>query len=391
MKRLITFVLILLFLMKISAYGAELPKVKAQGACLMDYETGRVLYEKNMNEPLPMASTTKIMTCIIALESGKLEDIVTASSNAAKTPKVRLGLKKGEKHRLYDLLYPLMLISGNDCAVAIAEHIGGSIQGFADIMNKKAKEIGARDTEFVTPNGLDSGNHHSTAYDMALITRYALKNEKFRKIIATRQITIPLKNSDEKSYTVSSKNRLLNEFDGAIGVKTGFTGKAGNCFVGAAERNGLTLISVNLASGWGSAGKQQKWRDAKNMLNYGFDNYKKYKIAEKGKILGKANVTFSNTKEVPIVCDSDGYAVLTDEEYKDLKVHTDFKKNTDAPVHTGDLMGTMTISTDLGETLFKCNIVAANNAERFKFKDSFKRIMEIWFKNWINDYLKSVS
>jgi D-alanyl-D-alanine carboxypeptidase (penicillin-binding protein 5/6) len=362
-----------------------MPEVKAQGACLMDYETGRVLYEKNMNEPLPMASTTKIMTCIIALESGKLDDIVTASPNAANAPKVRLGLKKGEKHKLHDLLYPLMLISGNDCAVAIAEHIGGSVQGFAEIMNEKAKEIGALDTEFVTPNGLDSGNHHSTAYDMALITRYALKNDEFRKIISTRQITIPLENNDEKSYTVMSKNRLLSEYDGAIGVKTGFTGKAGNCFVGAAERNGLTLISVNLASGWGNAGKQQKWKDAKNMLNYGFDNYKKYKIADKGKFLGKTDVTFSNTKEIKDVCGSDGYAVLTDDEYKNLKIHTDIKKDTEASVNAGDIMGTMTVSTDVGEMLFKCNVVASNGAERYKFHDCMKKVIELWLRNYLSE------
>jgi len=381
LKRLVAFILILLFIFPVEAHCDELTGIRAQGACLMEYETGRVLYEKNMNKQLPMASTTKIMTCIIALESGKLEETVTASANAASSPKVHLGLKKGEKHRLYDLLYPLMLLSANDCAVAVAEHIGGSVSGFAEIMNKKAKEIGALNTEFVTPNGLDCGNHHSTAYDMALITRYALKNSEFRNIIATRQITIPLKNNTEKSYTVYSKNRLLNEFDGAIGVKTGFTGKAGNCFVGAAQRNNLTLISVNLASGWGNAGKEQKWKDSKNMLSYGFENYKMYKIAEKGKILGNTNVTFSDTKEVDDICECDGYACLSEDELKNIKRYLIIADSKEAEIKAGDKTGELIIKTKAGEELFRCAVLAKQDAKRYTYKDRVMKTVEIWQKN----------
>ena len=178
MSKIFIFIFILtVFLTPNYAFGqtTEAPEVYAQGAVLMDGKTGRVLWEKNMGEKLPMASTTKIMTCILALESGKLEEIVETSGTAAAAPKVKMGLARGEKHRLYDLLYPLMLQSSNDAAVAIAEHIGGSVEGFAHMMNEKAIQIGALNTEFVTPNGLDSGNHHSTAYDMALILKEVLK------------------------------------------------------------------------------------------------------------------------------------------------------------------------------------------------------------------------
>ena len=353
MRRIIL-ILIILFCFPFNVLASEnQPEVYAQGAVLMEYETGRVLWQKNMNEELPMASTTKIMTAILALESGKLDDVTEASAKAAAAPKVHMGLSKGEKHRLYDLLYPLMLMSANDSAVVIAEHIGGSVEGFADMMNSKAREIGAVHTEFVTPNGLDKDNHHSTAYDMALISRYALGNDEFVKIINTPSITIPLKNGDEKSYSLYNKNRLLNEYDGAIGVKTGFTGKAGNCFVGAAKRDGMELITVVLASGWGSAGKERKWSDTKAMLNYGFDNFKKVKIMDAGMDMGKVQVLYSKEGFVNTKTAGEGYAYLSDEEIKGLKTVYDLKESVEAPVNINDVLGKAEVYTAQGEKLFE--------------------------------------
>ncbi|MCL2461450.1 MAG: D-alanyl-D-alanine carboxypeptidase, partial [Defluviitaleaceae bacterium] len=233
----------------------EQPDVNALGAVLMDYKTGRVLWEKNADEPMAMASTTKIMTAIVALESGKLDEIATVSARAASAPQVKLGLSKGEKVRVSDLLYPLMLESANDSAVAVAEAISGSVEGFCAAMTRRAKELGAKDTVFETPNGLDLGNHHSTAYDMAMITRHALSMSAFVELVNTKSAEIK---SDRRTYTLNSKNRLLDEYDGANGVKTGFTGKAGHCFVGAARRGDMQLISVVLDSS-----KQGKWADTK--------------------------------------------------------------------------------------------------------------------------------
>ena len=381
MRKIFIFILILtVFLTPNYVFGqtAEAPEVYAQGAVLMDGKTGRVLWEKNMGEELPMASTTKIMTCILALESGKLEEIVETSGTAAAAPKVKMGLARGEKHRLYDLLYPLMLQSSNDAAVAIAEHIGGSVEGFAHMMNEKAIQIGALNTEFVTPNGLDSGNHHSTAYDMALITRYALKNEEFLKIINTPSITIPLKNMDEKSYTVYNKNRLLNEYSGAIGVKTGFTGRAGNCFVGAAQRNGMTLISVVLASGWGSLGKERKWSDTKKILDYGFDNFSLVKIMDGGADTGNAPVAVSKDGFVSTETENEGWACMSAEEAENLRMDIEFKNYIEAPVLKGEIVGKASVYTENGEKLFETNILADSNVERHDFNSCLKKVINLW-------------
>ncbi len=374
---IIILIVILVFPFNVMADTKE-PKVYAQGAVLMEYETGRVLWQKNMNEKLPMASTTKIMTAIIALESGKLEDITEASSNAAITPKVRMGVAKGEKHRLYDLLYPLMLMSANDAAVVIAEHLGGSVEGFANIMNKKAKEIGAVNTEFVTPNGLDKDEHHSTAYDMALITRYALKNDEFVKIINTQSISIPIKNNDEKSYEFYNKNRLLKEYNGAIGVKTGFTGKAGNCFVGAAKRDDMELISVVLASGWGNAGKERKWSDTKAILDYGFNNFSKVKIIDSGYETGNIAVYHSKEGFVGTKILDDGYAYISKDEIEGIKKVYNIKKYLDAPIKKNDVVGKAEVFTAEGEKLFETDIVACESIERHDFFSCLKKVIDLW-------------
>lgn len=354
------------------------PVAKAQGAVLMEMDTGRVLWGKNEKEPMAMASTTKIMTAILAIESGKLEETVTASSRAASAPKVRMNLTAGEKHRLEDLLYPLLLQSSNDAAVAIAEHVGGSVEEFCKRMTEKARELGAEDTVFVTPNGLDEGDHHSTAYDMALITRYALKNDTFRKIIQTTEITIPIQGGEEKSYHIMNTNRLLHEFQGAIGVKSGFTGKAGQCFVGAAERNGMTLISVVLASGWGTAGKEQKWKDTKALLNYGFENYTNFVIIRKGDSVQEIPVEHSREKKVNLIYGKEVMVTLKEEEKSDLRIEFSFPSSLDAPVTAGQKVGVGRIYTGNGELLEECEILAESEIARHDFSTSLKKIINSW-------------
>lgn len=378
MKFLITVLVMVLTISQCVLGEVKEPKVYAQGAVLIDFKTGRVLWQKNMNEELPMASTTKIMTAILALESGMLEDVTVASKRASSAPQVKMGIKEGEKHRLYDLLYPLMLMSANDAAIVIAEHIGGSVEGFAQMMNEKAKEIGALNTEFVTPNGLDEGNHHSTAYDMALIARYALNNDEFVEIINTPSITIPLKNNDEKSYTFNNKNRLLKEYEGAIGVKTGFTGKAGNCFVGAAQRNGMELISVVLASGWGNSGKERKWSDTKNILNYGFENYQISEVITEGVNTGNVPVTKSKEGFVNTKIAESGFACVTEEELNSLKTVVNLKKSVEAPVKKNDVLGTASVYTQSGELLFQTDIVSCENIERHDLNSCIKKTINLW-------------
>ena len=247
---------------------AEEPKVNAISAVIVDGDTGRILWGKNENKPMAMASTTKIMTALVALENSDIKKETTVSKNATLASPVKMHLSVGEKMTIEQLLYAMMLQSYNDSAVAVAEAVGGSVEKFCTMMNEKAKEIGCSDTVFETPNGLDKGNHHSTAEDMSKIGVYALKNQNLMKIMNTRDYTFK---SSKTTYSFVNKDRLLSEYEGAIGMKTGFTGKAGHCFVGAANRGDVTLVSVVLASGWGTAGKSRKWIDTKALLNYGYN------------------------------------------------------------------------------------------------------------------------
>lgn len=260
----------------------------AQSAVLLDADSGRVLYSKNGEEILPMASTTKILTCILALEKGNLEDKVLVSSRAAGMPKVKLYVREGETYQLKDLLYSLMLESHNDSAVAIAEHIGGSVEGFAGLMNEKAREIGCESSCFLTPNGLDAvkadtGEFHSTtASDLARIMAYCIgkskKSEEFLQITQTQDYAFT--NSAGRSFSCHNHNALLGMMDGALSGKTGFTNQAGYCYVGAAKKDERTFVVALLACGWPSH-KTYKWADCKTLFHYGFENFQYRDVFEK--------------------------------------------------------------------------------------------------------------
>lgn len=254
----------------------------ARYAVLLDGDSGRVLLEKDGDVKCPMASTTKIMTCILALEHMKSEqEIVTASAEAASQPKVRLGVREGQQFYLRDLLYSLMLESHNDSAVMIAEHIGGSVRGFASLMNKKAAEIGCEDTYYITPNGLDAsdeqGTHSTTARELALVMRYCLmessKSQEFREITgaATQQFRDV---EGRQSFSCTNHNAFLTMMNGAVSGKTGFTADAGYCYVGALQRDSRTFIVALLACGWPNH-KTYKWQDTRALMEYGLKYYKK--------------------------------------------------------------------------------------------------------------------
>lgn len=271
----------------------------AQSAVLMDGDSGRVLYGKNEEQVMAMASTTKIMTCIVALENGNLEDYVEVSSYAAGMPKVKLFMQTGEYYKLEDLLHSLMLESHNDSAVAIAEHIGGSVEGFAKMMNQKARDIGCFDTFFITPNGLDAtvndtGKFHSTtAEDLAKIMSYCVgvseKREQFLEITRTASYSFCnySKNSEtgemvggSRYFSCNNHNAFLSMMEGALSGKTGFTSKAGYCYVGALRKDDKTFVVALLACGWPN-NKTYKWSDTKKLMNYGLENYEYHSFAEK--------------------------------------------------------------------------------------------------------------
>lgn len=286
-------VLFLVNLRPVWAYAEEL-SLYATAAVLMDADTGRVLYGKNADEFMSNASTTKILTCIVALENASLDEVVETSAYAASMPKVKLYIKVGEHYRLEDLLYSLMLESHNDSAVAIAEHVGGSMEGFAKMMNEKAAEIGCENTWFITPNGLDAtqsmtdeaGNvlelsHGTTAEDLAKIMAYCAFEspaaETFLQI--TRTASYSFTNEEGRSFSCTNHNAFLNMMEGALTGKTGFTNKAGYCYVGALERDGKRFTIALLACGWPN-NKTYKWADSKTLFSYGLDNYVYHGINE---------------------------------------------------------------------------------------------------------------
>ena len=268
-------ILAVLFWGTVPVIADEPESLYALSAVLMDADSGRVLYEKNGDEMRAMASTTKIMTCILALENAPGDDYVRVSSTAAAQPDVQLGIEPGEQYYLEDLLYSLMLGSHNDVAVAIAEHIGGTVGGFAEMMNEKAKKIGCKNTHFVTPNGLDArdskGQHRTTAKELAMIMRYALDNEMFRAIMQKREFYFS-EITGKKKYTVYNTNALLDMTEGVIAGKTGFTGDAGYCYVCAVERGDKTFIVALLGCGW-PGNKTYKWEDTLKLLKYGDENF----------------------------------------------------------------------------------------------------------------------
>lgn len=299
----LTFFIFSLFPLPVQAVNAgseeEELTLYAASAVLMDAESGRILYEKNGHQILPMASTTKIMTCILALEYGRLSDYVKISSYAASMPKVKLGVCAGEYYLLEDLLYSLMLESHNDAAVAIAEHIAGSTDAFANMMNQKALEIGCTDTFFITPNGLDAtatdkaGNarvHSTTAADLARIMSYCItyspKKEQFLEITQTASKTIrnyqereACMTSGNRSFFLNNHNAFLTMMEGALSGKTGFTGNAGYCYVGSLRRDERTYVVALLACGWPNH-KSYKWSDTTALMNYGLTFYDRHLFSE---------------------------------------------------------------------------------------------------------------
>lgn len=308
----------------------------AKASCLLDADTEQMLYGKEADKKMPMASTTKIMTCIIALENGKLQDTVTASSYAASMPDVQLNMKKGEKFYLKDLLYSLMLESHNDTAVAIAEHIGGSVENFAAMMNAKAVELGCTKTNFVTPNGLDSKEHYTTAKELCIIAAYAIKNSQFLKIIRTPNYQFSNR-AGTKKYQVRNHDAFLTSYPGAIGIKTGFTGNAGYCFCGAAKKGNQTLITSVLACGW-PPNKSWKWKDTKKLMNYGFENFKNVSLTPE-KLPQTLPIENGTKTAIPILSLAPKQLTISLKEQDTISREISLPKTIVAPIRKGDIIG----------------------------------------------------
>ncbi len=383
----------------------------AQSAVLLDADSGRVLFEKNGQEERAMASTTKIMTCILALENGNLDDTVTASAHAAAQPEVHLGVREGERFCLRDLLYSLMLESHNDAAVVIAEHIGTDVPGFADMMNEKAKSLGCTQTHFVTPNGLDGtdaeGTHHTTAVDLARIMKYCImdspQKKAFLEITRTEQYSF----SDVgkgRSFSCYNHNAFLKMMEGALSGKTGFTADAGYCYVGALQKEDRTFIVSLLACGWPNH-KGYKWADTKKLMEYGISSFHYQEVPRETEtksipvLRGAPNGNrFSGNSFVSTCIASEagtGKSVENIEENTSQKEETFAKRKyllrddeavqvsveeetqLTAPVFQGDPVGKVIYK--LGEeVLFTERIVTAESVEVRDFSWCMKRVLEIF-------------
>lgn len=356
----------------------EEPKTNSKNIIVLDRKTLSILYEKSPYQKVPMASTTKIMTCIIALENANLNDIVTVSKNAASIQGSTLGLSTNMKISMQDLLYGLMLRSGNDCAIAIAEYISGSLENFATLMNQKAQDLKLLNTNFVTPHGLDDSNHFTTAYDLAMLTDYALKNSKFREIVSTKICTISLNNSPR---TISNTNELLGNLEGVYGVKTGFTFGAGRCLVSSCKRGNLDIIVVVL----GADTKKIRTQDSSNLIKYVFGTYKyvnvqntiesafndyihyfnKHVILEKTTIIPKLKLQKLDNYDFPLKTNGD------------VKLHTKiYMINKFSPnILTNSKVGTLQLYNN-NELLCKTDIILENTLNKNSWSYYFHNILK---------------
>lgn len=336
----------------------------AKSAILMEADSGAIVYEKNAYEMLPMASTTKIMTAIVAIESCDLDKFVEITADAVGIEGSSLYLKEGERYTMRDLIYGLMLQSANDAAVAIAIDCAGSIEGFADLMNRKANELGLSNTHFMNPNGLDSEGHYTTAFDLARIAIYGLKNPEFAKIVSTKQYKIGDK-------VVVNHNKLLRIYDGCVGVKTGFTKKSGRCLVSAAERDGVKLVCVTLADG-------DDWGDHTSLLDFGFTQYKNVEICKAGRLNYELPCT-GGVKDTFNVSNKEGLRLTLKTDSSQVKciVETKGKSLLFCPINKGDLVADAVFYMD-NKVVGRVPLYASETVEAKEFKKSFWDYLNIF-------------
>lgn len=340
-------------------------RLNARAYLLMDAVTGRILIEKNSQMRLPMASTTKIMTAIVALEKGDLSSKVTVSRMAASIGGSSFHLIVGETMSLENLLYGLLLPSGNDAAIAIAEHIGGDVETFVEMMNQKAREIGAENTSFKNPHGLDEPGHYTTARDLALITRYALNIPKFKEIVSTKDIVI---NEGKYPRHIYNTNRLLRISDNIDGVKTGYTGKAGKCLVATAQKNGFRLISIVL-------GAQDHFSTSLRLINYGFDNYELKKLASKDSVYAAVPVKGGIVKKAVAVAGEDVTLPLSEKEK--VRINISVPPFIQAPVYKNQVLGEIQIYVD-STLIYSAPLVSIYDIRKKSLFDNFYKMIKIW-------------
>lgn len=354
--RIIIFTLAVLIACPVSAYAEQsaprnMPDVSAKYAVLVEKNTGQIICEKNGYEKTSMASTTKIMTSLILCEMCDLDEEIVATKEMVTVEGSSMGLLEGDRVHYRDLLYGMLLASGNDAANTTAISIAGSIEKFAELMNKKAAEIGMTNTNFVTPSGLDDENHYTTAADMAKLGVYAMRNKDFAAACASKTATLEYGNPPYRR-TLSNHNKLLRYYDGAIGIKTGFTKKSGRCLVSCAEKNGMGVIAVTLNA-------PNDWSDHATLLDYGFSQLETHELYTPTDIF---KTSVANTNEDLTVGFTPPTATLLPEQFDKITFKTEMERLLFAPIKKGEKIGSVTYYID-GKQIAKAYITAANEVK----------------------------
>ena len=360
------------------------PTINSRAAIIYDRASGSILFGKNENEKRKMASTTKIMTAIIVLENSNLDDIVTVSSKAAGTGGSRLGLRTDDTISVRDLLYGLMLCSGNDAAVALAEYIGGDLQNFATLMNKKSDSLGLVSTHFVTPHGLDNDDHYTTAYELAVITNYALKNETFCQYVGTKNYTVSINGRPKNLYNT---NELLGNLDGVYGVKTGFTNGANRCLVTAVKRDNMDLICIVL----GADTKKDRTKDSMELIEYAFQNFEMINIREKiltefdnWKLCNSSSFTvkkgFSNNVDVILNDLPYEFYPVNCNHINDISIYIYCNTTLEAPLQTHCAIGYLTVSVN-NKNVLSLDIYNSNSIPQKDFIDFWSILIKDYTYN----------
>ena len=346
------------------------PEPTASAAILMDYTTGKILYQKNAYERRFPASTTKILTAIVAIEKGNLKKIITADATAAKTDGSSIWLKAGERQTLKDLLYGILLNSGNDACVAVADSLAGSEKRFTSWMNTKAYEIGAKDSHFANSNGLPNPVHFTTAYDLSLITRYAMKNPVFAEIVRTKRKTIPWPGRDYDRVMINH-NKLLWRYEYADGVKTGYTLEAGKCLVSSATKDNHRLIAVVLNS-------RDMYGASQRSSDYGFSHYQLLSLASPQETLSQVNVTEGIASQVPVSANRPLNLLIPKGDESKLRVNLELRSSLRAPVERMQQVGELQVK--MGERLIEK--VPVVTLARVPQKSWWRRIWD-WLRGFI--------
>ncbi len=362
MKRYITVVMV--FALLLLPFNISAVTVSAKAAVVLNGDNGEVIYEKNANEQLSMASTTKIMTGLLLCEYGNFEREITVTQEMLMVEGSSMGLLAGDRVTLHDLLYGLMLASGNDAANVIAFVLGGSIEGFVEMMNQKAQELGLENTHFATPSGLDADDHYTTALELGKLAVYAMQNEEFAKAVASERAVLNYGNPPYRR-SLTNHNKLLKMYDGAVGVKTGFTKKSGRCLVSAARRDGKLVVAVTLNA-------PNDWSDHITMLDYGLSAIKQTQFSP---LVNSYNIPVINGESDTLTVDIEPFTVNS-LETENIECEVYLPKFMYAPIKKGEILGNA-VYTQNGKIIGEKQLLSKNDiAQEIGTKSGLRVVLE---------------